>query len=222
MSDAVQVAPWIAGQARQILKQPGHAWLLQGPSGLGQYELALFLARAWLCEQASEQGACGQCASCHAIDVRTHADLAVLMPETVMSERGWPLGEKAQDDIDSKKRKPSREIRVEAMRDTVARMSGFSAKSSRGGVPVPSFFILWLLAEATRQSATAAAKTAASAGSAASTAASISRAVSTATTRTPAGGGTVAGPVTKVTVAPCPANARAIAVPCAPDDRLAM
>ncbi len=31
----------------------------------------------------------------------------------------WPLGEKAQRDIDDKKRKPSREIRVEAMRDAV-------------------------------------------------------------------------------------------------------
>ena len=133
MSDRAQVAPWIATQALQILKQPGHAWLLQGPSGLGQYELALFLARAWLCEQASEQGACGQCASCHAIDVRTHADLAVLMPETVMSERGWPLGEKAQEDIDAKKRKPSREIRVEAMRDTIEFAQRTSARG-RGKV----------------------------------------------------------------------------------------
>jgi hypothetical protein len=37
-------APWIAGQARQLLAQRGHAWLLQGPSGLGQYSLALALA----------------------------------------------------------------------------------------------------------------------------------------------------------------------------------
>ena len=44
-------APWIARQARQLLAQRGHAWLLQGPSGLGQYGLALELARAWLCDQ---------------------------------------------------------------------------------------------------------------------------------------------------------------------------
>jgi DNA polymerase-3 subunit delta' len=36
-----------------------------------------------------------------------------------MLDLGWPLGEKAQDDIDSKKRKASKEIRVEAMRDAV-------------------------------------------------------------------------------------------------------
>ena len=68
-------APLIAGQARQLLAQRGHAWLLQGPSGLGQYSLALDLARAWLCEQPTTDCACGQCGSCHAIEVRTHADL---------------------------------------------------------------------------------------------------------------------------------------------------
>jgi len=110
---------WIAAQLRQLLAQRGHAWLLQGPSGLGQYVLALDLARAWLCDQPSAGGACGQCASCHAVDVRAHTDLCMLMPETVMLELGWPLGEKAQQDLDEKKRKPSKEIRVDAMRDAV-------------------------------------------------------------------------------------------------------
>ena len=114
-----ELAPWIEGQGRLLLAQRGHAWLLQGPSGLGQYELALMLVRGWLCEQPGPQGACGACPSCHAIDVRTHADLCVLMPETVMLELGWPLDEKSQSDIDEKKRKPSREIRIEAMRDAI-------------------------------------------------------------------------------------------------------
>ena len=91
-----QVAPWIAAQARQLLAQRGHAWLLHGPAGLGQYALALELARAWLCEQPTEAGACGHCSSCHALDVHTHADLCVLMPETTLLALGWPLGEKAQ------------------------------------------------------------------------------------------------------------------------------
>ncbi len=123
------VAPWIAAQAQLLLAQRGHAWLLHGPSGLGQYSLAMALARAWLCEQRSAQGACGHCGSCHAIDVRTHADLCVLMPETTMLAMDWPLSEKAQAEVDDKKRKPSREIRVDAMRDTVE----FSQRTSARG-----------------------------------------------------------------------------------------
>ncbi|MFL6694276.1 MAG: DNA polymerase III subunit delta' [Ramlibacter sp.] len=111
--------PWLADQARELLAQRGHAWLLHGPSGLGQYTLALELATAWLCDRPTADGACGTCESCHAIEVRTQADLLVLMPETAMMALGWPLSEKAQQDIDDKKRKPSREIRVEAMRDAI-------------------------------------------------------------------------------------------------------
>lgn len=113
------LAPWIQRQARHLLAQRGHAWLLHGPSGLGQYGVGMTLVRAWLCEAPVDGLACGHCESCHAIDVRTHADLCVLMPETDMLELGWPLSEKAAAEIDDKKRKPSREIRVEAMRDAV-------------------------------------------------------------------------------------------------------
>lgn len=114
------LAPWLQAQLKDLLAQRGHALLLAGPSGLGQYELALGLARAWLCEQPGTQGACGECGSCHAIDVRTHADLCVLMPETLSLELGWPLDEGAQKEIDDKKRKASKLIRVEAARDAVA------------------------------------------------------------------------------------------------------
>ena len=113
------LAPWIARQLQALLAQRGHAWLLQGPSGLGQFELALALVRAWLCDQPGVEGACGQCPSCHGIDVHTHPDLVVLMPETEMLARGWPLPEKAQTEIDDKKRKPSRDIRVDAMREAI-------------------------------------------------------------------------------------------------------
>ena len=117
MSEAL--APWTARQLQALLAQRGHAWLLQGPSGLGQFELALAMVRAWLCDQPTPQGACGHCPSCHGIDVHAHPDLVVLMPETEMLARGWPLPEKAQAEIDDKKRKPSRDIRVDAMREAI-------------------------------------------------------------------------------------------------------
>lgn len=116
------LAPWLAAQRDALLAQRGHAWLLHGPSGLGQYDLALSLAQAWLCEapgKAATDAACGQCPSCHMIASRAHTDLVVLMPETLMLEHGWPLSEKAQKEIDDKSRKPSREIRVDAMREAI-------------------------------------------------------------------------------------------------------
>ena len=116
-----KLAPWIFQQTHSLLAQQGHAWLLQGASGLGQYDLATALVGAWLCESenAHVEGACGECGSCHALSVHTHADLFVLMPETVLLELGWPLSEKAQAEIDNKTRKPSKEIRIEAMRDAI-------------------------------------------------------------------------------------------------------
>ena len=121
--------PWIGDQLGYLLAQRGHAWLLHGPSGLGQYELALELTRAWLCDDPGPAGACGRCGSCHTVDVRAHTDLFVLMPETAMLARGWPLAEKAQADIDDKKRKPSKDIRIDDVREAVE----FSQRTSGRG-----------------------------------------------------------------------------------------
>lgn len=128
MSDQpTTLAPWIEDQLDTLSARGGHAWLLQGPSGLGQYTLSLELARAWLCvspvisgrTNGSVKRACGSCSSCHLIDVRAHPDLYVLMPEVQMLDLEWPLPEKAQKELDDKDRKPSKEIRVEAVRDMV-------------------------------------------------------------------------------------------------------
>ncbi|WP_051676127.1 DNA polymerase [Polaromonas glacialis] len=115
-----RLAPWLQTQLESLLTQRGHAWLLGGPSGLGQFELALALATAWLCEKPTAQGACGHCGSCHAVEVHTHADLCMLLPETLSLSLGWPLDEKTQDDLDGKKRKPSKEIKVDAAREAVS------------------------------------------------------------------------------------------------------
>jgi hypothetical protein len=101
-------------------------------------------------------------------------------------------------------------------------MSGFSANSSAGALPDPSFFSFCPLAFATRQSATAAAITAASAGRAASTAAAISRAVSTRTTSTPAGGGTSRRPRDEGDPRPKIPQRGGQRRPLRPDERLAI
>lgn len=94
-------------------------WLLLGPSGLGQFELALALACAWLCDHPTDAGACGTCASCHGVDVRTHPDLLVLMPDAERETLGWPLAESSGSASDAKKAKLSRDIRIDQMRAAV-------------------------------------------------------------------------------------------------------
>lgn len=111
--------PWVQQQLTGLLAQRGHAWLLQGPSGLNQYNLALELASAWLCDRPTENGACGVCESCHLMEVRVHPDFYLLMPETTMAALAWPLSEKTASDAEDGKRKLSREIRVEAMRAAI-------------------------------------------------------------------------------------------------------
>lgn len=118
-----KLLPWLLPQVRQLLGQQGHAWLLEGVSGLGQLDLALALAGAWLCEQVGRsdptEPACGRCSSCHALSVHTHPDLMVLLSEVTALAMGWPLDDKAQKELDEKKRKPSKDIRVEAMRAAI-------------------------------------------------------------------------------------------------------
>jgi DNA polymerase-3 subunit delta' len=55
------------------------------------------------------------------------------MPETDMLSLEWPLDESAQKDIDDKKRKPSREIRVDAARDLIT-FTQRTASGDRGKV----------------------------------------------------------------------------------------
>lgn len=112
--------PWLDAQLDALLHQQGHALLLEGASGLGQFALGLAWAKAMLCEARAEgapiQPACGQCESCHAVQVRTHPDLLVLLPEQLQIEWGWAAQEESASEA---KRKPSREIRIEAMRQMI-------------------------------------------------------------------------------------------------------
>lgn len=76
--------PWQRALAEQWLARRAqwpHALLLHGPAGYGKRELAIFLARARLCEQADAAGfPCGSCAACEWAAAREHPDLRWIEP----------------------------------------------------------------------------------------------------------------------------------------------
>jgi DNA polymerase-3 subunit delta' len=123
--------PWIEPLLRQTLgTQHAHALLLHGPQGVGQFELALTVAQGWLCENAiATSKPCGLCASCRLVQAHSHPDLLVLLPEALQESLGWsaPDGEDfAVDRVG--KAKPSKEIKVEAVRGAVSFAQTTSAR----------------------------------------------------------------------------------------------
>jgi DNA polymerase-3 subunit delta' len=132
---AVGGLPWLAEPLGAALTQRrAHALLVHGPDGVGQFEFALALARAWLCEAPAAERpdvatlapstvhrgarlACGRCAGCRLVDRRSHPDLRLIVPEALRGVAGL-AGDEADEaaDAGSKKRKPSREIKVEQIR----------------------------------------------------------------------------------------------------------
>ncbi len=111
--------PWLTPALASVLASRAHAQLVEGAAGLGPFELAHHAAAAWLCDTAladRPQGlACGHCDSCRAVAAHTHHDLLTLLPEALGLELGVPLNPKAQDAIDNGERKPSKQIRVDAV-----------------------------------------------------------------------------------------------------------
>lgn len=131
--------PWLGEPLAAAAALAGaHALLIHGPAGAGHLELGLLLAQATLCEAASPRrsgsdgpegqdglaGAagpgrpCGRCASCHLVATRVHPDLLLVIPDALRVQLGWV------DDEDSKlhkaETKPSRDIRVEQVRQAIA------------------------------------------------------------------------------------------------------
>lgn len=129
---SVDLAPWVQDQFKQLVHQAGHAHLLTGPAGLHQFDLAVHLAAAWLCDQPNASGAaCRTCESCHMFEAHTHPDFKILLPEQLMIELA--LQEQDASTTEESKRKPSKEIRAEALRQMIE----FSQKTrSRSKVQV--------------------------------------------------------------------------------------
>ena len=135
--DGAPPLPWLAEPlARALGSHRGHALLVQGHPGLGVLPFVLSLAQSWLCEAPGRdtKAACGRCGSCRLVQARLHPDLQVLMPETQRREHDWPLkGDRT--DGDDAKRKPSRQIRIDEVRDTIDAVQRTSARG-RGKVVV--------------------------------------------------------------------------------------
>jgi DNA polymerase-3 subunit delta' len=129
--------PWLEPVLRQTLQsQRAHALLLHGPQGIGQFELALTIAQAWLCEAEPRQSRpCGHCGSCRLVSAHSHPDLLVLIPDALRESLGW--GNESDDGSSDKasKAKPSKEIKVDAVRAAVGFAQSTSARG-RGKVVV--------------------------------------------------------------------------------------
>lgn len=116
--------PWLAQPlARTLRSQRGHALLVHGAEGAGQFEFAIALARAWLCETPPAerpQGlACGHCESCHLVAAeQVHPDLCVLLPETAHLALGWRQKADQPESAESKK-KPSEWISIKQVRAAI-------------------------------------------------------------------------------------------------------
>jgi DNA polymerase-3 subunit delta' len=138
---AVGGLPWLAEPlAAALVQRRAHALLVHGPEGVGQFEFALALARAWLCEaplvEVAPRLACGRCAGCRLVDSRSHPDLRLIVPEALRGMAGLASGE-AEDavgaDAAARKRKPSREIKVDQIRAALdfSELSGSRASGLR-------------------------------------------------------------------------------------------
>jgi DNA polymerase-3 subunit delta' len=113
-----------------------HALLIHGPAGVGQFELAALCAKAWLCESVTTPRPCDQCTSCRLMQARTHPDSLMLIPEALRDALGWDnsdAGDGEGDSSSSTRGKPSKDIRIDAVRSAVA-FAQTTAARGRGKV----------------------------------------------------------------------------------------
>jgi len=69
--------PVIETLQRAVAVGVAHAWLFTGPPGSGRSNAAIAFAAALQCEQ----GGCGECSSCHEVEVGSHPDVRVTRTE---------------------------------------------------------------------------------------------------------------------------------------------
>ncbi|QDQ87289.1 DNA polymerase III subunit delta' [Alcaligenaceae bacterium SJ-26] len=116
-----------------------HAWLIHGVAGTGKLEFARAAAASLLCESPQAGQACGHCQACQWVAGGNHPDLKRIRPDSVAQiegqadegEEGDAAGEgEAEGSSASRKKNPSKEIRLEQIR---ALESWFHLATHRGG-----------------------------------------------------------------------------------------
>ena len=145
MSPAPVLLPWLVEPLATGLDLRAHALLVHGPGGVGQFEFGVALATGWLCEaRAGRPSACGHCVGCRLMAAHMHPDFHLLLPDAQREVLGWRSGEEGASGeggdggeggarTAKSKAKPSKEIRVEAVR---AAIEWGLKTSSRGGAKV--------------------------------------------------------------------------------------
>ena len=106
-------AAWLGGERARF----AHAWLLHGQAGIGKRQFAWAAAASLLCEQPRQGLACGECPACRWLRQGNHPDFRVIRPDAVaLAEGAQEAGEPDADGARAKKT-PSREIRIEQVRE---------------------------------------------------------------------------------------------------------
>jgi DNA polymerase-3 subunit delta' len=140
-------AAWLAEPRDRLaaLRARGaHGLLLHGPAGVGKWDLAMAFAVDVLCERATVaqvgeyNPACGVCHSCLLMAAGNHPDLRVVVPDALAERRPGNTGDEAEaalagEGAAAPKTKPSREIKIDQVRDLAALSS---VTAHRGGARV--------------------------------------------------------------------------------------
>lgn len=62
-----------------LRSEPGHAYILSGPLGIGKSTFAQAFAQALLCQDPAEDGGCGICSACRHFSHQAHPDFRTLL-----------------------------------------------------------------------------------------------------------------------------------------------
>lgn len=102
-----------------LRSQMPHALLLQAVPGIGELALARTFAQGLLCESPRDDlSPCGTCSACQWFASGNHPDFRAICPE-IMADT-LPGGDtRAEADTDKKTKTPSKEIKIEQVREVI-------------------------------------------------------------------------------------------------------